>query len=66
MPVRDIANIPLSLNDCLQLDRYMINGVHLRILMLRNQPEFCLMSDDNDDGNQTGYQYGFKTSENED
>ena len=48
--------VGLPLNDCLQLDRYMLNGVHLRILMLRNQPKFCLMSDDSVDGNQAGYQ----------
>lgn len=50
----DMVGIPL--NDCLHLDRYMLNGVHLRIMMLRNQPEFCLMSDDGGDENQTGYQ----------
>lgn len=48
--------VGLPLNDCLQLDRYMLNGVHLRILMLRNQSDFCLMSNDNAEGNQTGYQ----------
>lgn len=48
--------VGLPLNDCLQLDRYMCNGVHLRILMLRNPSEFCLMSDDGDVENQTGYQ----------
>ncbi|MEW8546105.1 MAG: hypothetical protein AB2693_21505 [Candidatus Thiodiazotropha sp.] len=47
--------VGLPLNDCLQLDRYMLNGVHLRILMLRSQSEFCLMSDDGDE-NQAGYQ----------
>ena len=49
----DMVGLPL--NDCLQLDRYMLNGVHLRIMMLRNQPEFCLMAMD-DDENQNGYQ----------
>ena len=39
--------VGLPLSDCLDsLDRFMINGVHLRIIMLRNQPELCLMSDD--------------------
>lgn len=33
------------LNDCFQLDRYMINGVHLRLVLFRNSPDFCLMSD---------------------
>ena len=49
----DMVGIPL--NDCLQLDRYMLNGVHLRIMMLRNQPEFCLMADDDENENQAGY-----------
>ena len=42
--------VGFPLNDALQLDRFMINGVHLRIVMLRTQPEFCLMSDDGEDG----------------
>ena len=50
----DMVGVPLA--DCLQLDRWMLNGVHLRILMLRNRPEFCLMADEDDAENQTGYQ----------
>ena len=50
----DMVGIPL--NDCLHLDRYMLNGVHLRIMMLRNQPEFYLMAGDGENENQTGYQ----------
>ena len=46
----------LPLNDCLQLDRYMLNDVHLRLLIVRNQSDFCLMSNDNAEENQTGYQ----------
>ena len=33
----------------------MLNGVHLHIMMLRNQPEFCLMADDDENENQAGY-----------
>ena len=47
--------VGIPLNDCLQLDRYMLNGVHLRIMMLRNQSEFCLMADDGENENQAGY-----------
>ena len=48
--------VGLPLSDCLQLDRWMLNGVHLRILMLRNRPEFCLMADEDDPENQGGFQ----------
>ena len=48
----DMVGRPLS--DCLQLYRFMLNGVHLRRLMLRSQVEFCLMS--HGDGNDTQYQ----------
>ena len=48
--------VGIPLNDCLHLDRYMLNGVKLRIMMLRNQPEFCLMAGDGENENQTGYQ----------
>ena len=48
--------VGLPLSDCLQLDRWMINGVHLRIMMLRNQPEFCLMADDDtEEETRTGF-----------
>lgn len=36
----DMAGV--LLNDCLQLDRFMINGVHLRLVLFRNSPDFCL------------------------
>ena len=38
----DLVGLPL--NDCLQLDRYMINGIHLRLVLFRNSAEFCLVS----------------------
>lgn len=46
--------VGLPLNDLMELDRYLINGVHLRIVLHRNSADFCLLSgEDNDNG---GYQ----------
>lgn len=43
--------VGLPLNDLLELDRYLINGIHLRIVLHRNSPDFCLISgEENDQG----------------
>lgn len=40
------------MNDCLEPDRYLVNGCHLRIVMHRSTPDFCLLS--GKDADQTG------------
>jgi hypothetical protein len=43
-----LVGLPLSY--VLELDRYLINGIHLRIVFHRNSSEFCLLGDDQDIG----------------
>jgi hypothetical protein len=48
----DMVGLPLS--DLMELDRYLINGIHLRLVLHRNTSDFCLIS--GEDGDQGGYQ----------
>jgi hypothetical protein len=45
--------VGLPLNDIMELDRYLINGVHLRLVLHRNNVDFCLLS--GEDNAQGGY-----------
>lgn len=47
----DMVGLPL--NDILELDRFLINGIHLRLVCHRNSPDFCLIS--GEDTDQGGY-----------
>lgn len=48
----DMAGVLLS--DCLSLDRFLINGVHLRLVLFRNSADFCLMSNE---GPESSYKF---------
>ncbi|XP_053386485.1 uncharacterized protein F54H12.2-like [Mercenaria mercenaria] len=47
---RQFDMVGLPLNDILELDRYLINGIHLRLVLHRSSSEFCLLSDEDDNG----------------
>ena len=47
---RQFDMVGLPLNDVMELDRYLINGIHLRLVLHRSSSEFCLLSNEEDDG----------------
>ncbi len=48
--------VELPLNECLSLDRYLLNGIRLRIVMNRTPARLCLMYPADDGPDITGYQ----------